>query len=84
MILSKQPQRTHAQVAVVNLSHAKAALMTARQRLADAEERFAQSLECGADFTDPADAHSSLAWWRAQVEQAERAVSELEKGLNPK
>jgi hypothetical protein len=73
--------RTRAQVTAANLHAARAALITARQRYADAEYRFAESLGCNADFVDPSEAHSSLAWWRAQVELAEKAVSDLDKEL---
>jgi hypothetical protein len=70
-----------ATVAESNLFHARAALMTARQRLHDAEDRFAQSLECSADFINLNASHNSLAWWQAQVQQAEKAVADLENEL---
>ena len=81
MSMLTRPTRTKAQVAAANLHSAKAALVTAKQRFMDAENRFAESLDCSTDFIDSGSARCDLAWWRQQLECAERAVEELEKGL---
>jgi hypothetical protein len=72
--------RTPVETAKQNLFSAEAALFTARQRLADAEGRFAVYSELGRDFM-PSEIEASLCWWRQHVDQAERAVEDLQSYL---
>ena len=63
------------------LHSSKAALITARQRLVDAEHRFEEAHDCSASFIASGTANSSLAWWDAQVRLAEQHVTEAELRL---
>jgi hypothetical protein len=76
-----EDMRTTIETARLNLHHAMAARLTARSRLADAEDRFAAAFDCAASFIAPAAAQGDLGWWRAQAEQAERAVADCEHAL---
>jgi hypothetical protein len=69
--------RTACEIAKLNLHSAKAALVTAKQRLVDAERRFGESLDCY--FHTGPGVNDSLGWWRAQVELAQRCVAECQR-----
>jgi hypothetical protein len=62
----------------LNLHHARAALVTAKQRLSDAENTFAEVHHCPASFVAASPASASLAYWDAQVRLAERLVADCE------
>ena len=70
--------------AMLNLHSAEAALVTARQRLSDAEARYADDVGCSPGFASmlaPADIGAALQWWHQQVEQVERAVEDRKADL---
>ena len=75
------PMRSPIENARAELHGSKAALITAWQRLADAEHRFEEAHDCSASFIASGTANSSLAWWDAQVRLAERSVVEAELRL---
>jgi hypothetical protein len=64
-----------------NLHHALAARVTARQRLLDAEDTFAEVHDCPASFVAASPASASLAYWDAQVRLAEKNVIDCELRL---
>jgi hypothetical protein len=64
-----------------NLFSAEAALATARQRLADAEDRFAADVGCSRDIASLIAPNEAIGWWRQQVDVCERAVADREDDL---
>jgi hypothetical protein len=75
------PSRSQLETAKLNLHASRAALITARSRLHDAELRHAEAWECPISFIASGTGSSDLLWWQAQVEQAERAVADAEAQL---
>jgi hypothetical protein len=65
-----------------NLHSAEAALVTARQRLTDAEDRFAADVGCSRDFAALIAPNDAVGWWRSQVRVAECIVAECEDALS--
>ncbi len=64
-----------------NLHAAKASLVTARARLADAEHRFEEAHDCSLAFIASGPLPPAIAWWHAELSKAERNVADAEAAL---
>jgi outer membrane protein TolC len=64
-----------------NLHSAQAALVTATQRLSDAELRFADEMGVSQDFATLIAPSEAIGWWRQQVDVCERSVTDRRADL---